>query len=266
MNLGLDLERPFVVIDLETTSDDVNTARIVQIAYQRYFRDPGDSSLTVRKYVQYVNPTVKIIPEAIEAHGITDEMVRGKPTFEDLSEKLYEDLQDVDFGGYNVSFDLQILVAEFGRLRQFLDTTQADIVDGYKLWIKLRPRTLSDAVREFLGTEPENAHDALADVEMTAGVLEQQRREAVSKRLINPEKPNMIRQLSELSFPNRVDLAGKFVRDENGDIRFTFGAHVGMLARERINYLQWMRNQDFPIETKLWCRKIIKGVKENLAF
>ena len=240
----LKLGRPLVAIDLETTSAEVNNARIVQIAYLKYEVDGR-----IKSYNQLVNPRYPIAPNAVEVHGISQEMVKDQPSFEDISYNILDDLVGVDFAGYNVVFDLQILIAEFNRISVKFHTVGSNIIDGYKLWTALRPRSLSDAVKEWTGEDPKNAHDALADIQMTMGVIESQ-----AKEITLEDDP--VRQLGKMGFPTLVDLAGKFGRREDGEIVFQFSKHKGEIARKYPDFLKWMMRSDFSLETKWWCKKI----------
>lgn len=260
--MNIPLKRPLMVVDLETTNANVNTARIVQIAYQRYSHD--GISLRCKRYNHLVNPESIIDPGAIETHHITPEMVQDQPTFADLAPKLINDFMDTDFAGYNVGFDLQILINEFRKLHMGFNSTQASIIDGYKLWIRLRPRTLSDAIEYWAGRKPQDAHDAAADVHMTSEIIQAQYEDIQNKRLLehDPSK-TIVEQLSELSFPNRVDLSGKFIRDDDGEIIFNFSQNKGAKAKSNPGFLRWMLRNDFPLETKLWVRNILKELQDG---
>ena len=73
---NLQLTRPLVVFDLETTGIDVEKDRIVQIAMIRV--EPGGRRTT---YETLVNPEQPIPPGASAVHGIHDADVKDKPTF-----------------------------------------------------------------------------------------------------------------------------------------------------------------------------------------
>jgi DNA polymerase-3 subunit epsilon len=65
----------------------------------------------------------------------------------------------------------------------------------------------------------------------------------------------------------RVDAAGKFSRNEAGEITFAFGKHKDevvskVLARER-GYLDWFLKADFPEYSKRVLRMIADGTFEK---
>lgn len=72
--MKLELQRPLVFFDLETTGVDIATARIVQIALHRM--EPDGSSM---EYEQLVNPGIPIPPGATQVHGIRDADVATAP-------------------------------------------------------------------------------------------------------------------------------------------------------------------------------------------
>ena len=110
--MTLDLVRPLIVFDLETTGINVAKDRIVEICMIKVFPDGSETVITKR-----VNPEMQIPKEASDVHGITNEMVADLPTFKDLSNEIYQIVQDSDLAGYNSNrFDLPLLAEEFLRV------------------------------------------------------------------------------------------------------------------------------------------------------
>ena len=57
-----------------------------------------------------------------------------------------------------------------------------------------------------------------------------------------------------------IDYAGKFARDEDGDIIFTFGDNRGKKVKTNLGMLEWMLPKDFfPAHTKYIARQILNG-------
>ena len=103
--MKLELQRPLVFFDLETTGVDIATARIVQIALHRM--EPDGSSM---EYEQLVNPGIPIPPGATQVHGIRDADVATAPRFADVAPRVMEILQNADLGGYNaIRYDVPVL-------------------------------------------------------------------------------------------------------------------------------------------------------------
>ena len=78
----LDLTRPLVVFDIESTGVVPQRDRIVEIAVLKITPD-GESRNTVRR----LNPQIPIPPSATAIHGISDADVADCPVFADIADK-----------------------------------------------------------------------------------------------------------------------------------------------------------------------------------
>jgi DNA polymerase-3 subunit epsilon len=74
--MKLKLERPICFYDLETTSLDIITSKIVTISVLKLFPDGTTDGKSI-----ILNPTIPIPKEASDVHGITDLDVKSAPTF-----------------------------------------------------------------------------------------------------------------------------------------------------------------------------------------
>lgn len=281
-NLGqlLQLTRPLIVMDTETTGLNVKVDRIVSLSF-RVHRPDG----TVQAYKTLINPTVLIGEVVSKIHGITDETIRigcarcwapleshphgtcptwkPVPKFADIAENLFRGFTDADFGGYNVQFDLDILCAELSRCKLELDRTAVALVDAKRLWQLLEPRTLTDAVQHFLGRQLEGAHNATVDVEATEAVLVAQ----LEKHPRSTSLPRDVKELHQLSFPKKPKQAGWI--DEEGKFAFineepcvNFGKKcpgASMRSTIALSYMRWMLDQKFNAEVRLICNKALAG-------
>jgi DNA polymerase-3 subunit epsilon len=231
------LTRPITWFDLETTGVDTRTDRIVEIGVTQLHPDGKRVN-----YHTLVNPGRPIPKGASDKHGITDDMVVGKPRFEDLAPRLINAFTNCDFGGYNVKrFDIEVMEAEFRRAG-IEWTGEGYVIDGFKLWQTLFPRTLSDYVREYLGREASDAHRATGDATdaLEAFVAFYERHK--------DKLPTTLKDLHEFQFPvnpNQVDRKGNFVRNDHGVICLSFGKHQGVPVRSvPSSYLDWWLGQD----------------------
>ncbi len=243
----IELVRPLVVLDLETTGTDPATDRIVEIAAMRLEPD-GRRLLRCRR----LNPRRPIPAEATAVHGIRDEDVRDAPTFRQIARSLLEFLEGADLAGFNIRrFDLPILEREFRDCGMDLGLAGRRVIDAMTIFHRMEPRDLGAAVRFYLGREHDGAHGAEADVEAAWQVLQAQ----VERY---PELPRRSDALGEWCAPPRaseatVDREGKFVRRE-GRIVFAFGKYQGRpldeVAREEPEYLEWILRSDFPEDAR----------------
>lgn len=238
--LALTLTRPIVALDLETTSNNPREARIVQLAFVEIFPDGHEKTWSHR-----FNPGVPIPPDATAVHGLTDADVAQEPAFKDAAANLAKGFTGVDFLGYNVAYDLEVLDWELQRVGVTTwSYSVAVIVDALRLWQVLEPRTLTDAVTRWVGKAPDGMHDAMIDVHATISVLQGQLATLKDRRPpITNGAPVTPQQLSDLISPpvaGAVDRGGRIIRVD-GQLVANFGKHSGTpLAQIDRSYLEWI--------------------------
>jgi DNA polymerase-3 subunit epsilon len=251
---NLNLQRPLVIFDLETTGIDVDSDRIVEISAVRVEPD-GSQDVRTRR----INPERPIPAAATAVHGISDDDVRDEPAFRKLGRGLLKFLEGADLAGYNVArFDVPLLEREMKDCGLDLEVGQRRIIDAMTIFHRKEPRDLSAAVRFFLGRDHEGAHSAEADVAATLEILE-----AELERY--DDLPRDVESLAAwiLRIPaDAVDGAGKFVWRE-GDATFAFGKHQGKTLREVAasapGYLEWIVGSDFPADARELVRRALLG-------
>ena len=86
--MKLNLKKPLIVFDLETTGLDLVKDRIIQMSYIKVNTDGSE----VRKNL-YVNPGKTIPQEVVELTGISNEDVKDAPTFKELAPTLNQDFR-----------------------------------------------------------------------------------------------------------------------------------------------------------------------------
>ena len=165
--------RSTVFLDLETTGLNPEADRIVEIGIIHFDKDGNQTKLG-----QIINPECKIPQEVIDVHGITNEVVEGKPTFAELAEELYENFFNPDtsknFCAYNFKFDYKFIKKEFERVGIQLNNLDYTFIDPCAIFRAAIPHTLESAVRLYLDKEHTNAHRALDDIEVTLEVFKAQ--------------------------------------------------------------------------------------------
>lgn len=245
----LNLKRPIVFFDLETTGTNILKDRIVQIAAIKKFPN-GDTE--VKKTL--VNPTIPIPKEAEEVHGVSDEMVKTAPTFAKISKSMHGWLLGSDLGGFNSDqFDIPLLAEEFNRVGIEWNLDGILFIDVLKIERLVKPNTLSEVYKRYTGTELEGAHDAQADTFATMTILEYQ--------LEDFDLPIDVKSLEEFANENRVrvDLAGKLYENDNGEICYAFGKSKDVAVKKDPGFGKWMLNNDFPSDTKSILRSIFNS-------
>jgi DNA polymerase-3 subunit epsilon len=248
------LTKPLCFFDLETTGIDIASARIVEIAIVKIM----PSGEKVEKHL-IINPTIPIPKETSEIHGITDEMVKDKPTFKQISKSLNEFLSGCDIAGYNNDYyDNQVIAEEFARLGVVFPEEGVKSIDVCSLFKKFEGRTLSDAVRYYLNKNLDDAHSALPDTMACADVFFAQ----IEK--YEELKGKDVDFISNFTKDGRVDLGGRIVKNEKGEYIWNFGNdNKGKRIKDTLSFADWILRNNFPVHFKLQLKKILQ--KEGLV-
>ncbi len=255
--MELNLKKPIIFFDLETTGTDISKDRIVEICYIKVTPDGKEAEYTKR-----INPGMHIPETASAVHGIYDEDVKNCPMFKDVAREIANEFEGCDIAGFNSNrFDLPLLAEEFLRAQVDIDLTRMKAIDVQVLYHKREPRTLSAAYKFYCGKVLEDAHSALADTRATYEVLKSQ------LDFYNDLENDMEVLSKESSFTNNVDFAGRFIYDENGREVFNFGKYKSMPVDAVLDrdpgYYGWMMNGDFSLNTKQVLTRIkLRGIKK----
>ena len=242
--MKLNLRRPIIFFDLETTGVDTANDRIVEISMIKIMPD-GEEIVRTRR----INPQMHIPEQATAIHGITDEMVKDEPTFAQIAKSMAQFIEGCDFGGFNSNrFDLPMLVEEFLRVGVDVDFKNRQFVDVQTIFHKMEQRTLVAAYKFYCDKDLTEAHSAEADTRATYEVLKAQLDRY-------PDLQNDITALAEFSERGQMaDFAGRIGYNDKGEEIFNFGKHKGRkvedVFREDPSYYSWMINGDFPLYTK----------------
>lgn len=245
--MKLKLERPICFFDLESTSVDTEVARIVQIAGIKIFPDGKREEKNI-----LINPEIKIPIECTEIHGITDEMVKDKPTFRQYAQGIKDWFYGSDIGGFNSdSYDVNLLIAEMDRAGITFADWDLNLLDVMKLYRKLYPNTLSEIFKRLFDEELDGAHNALNDVVATEKILYK----------ILPEELTTVKEVDEFLQEDkfRVDYAGKLYKDLEGVVKYNFGKDKDKSVKAEPGFGRWMLNQSFSKDTKDKLKQILNG-------
>ncbi|MDO4757995.1 MAG: 3'-5' exonuclease [Rikenellaceae bacterium] len=253
--MKLNLKRPIVFFDLETTGVDTSRDRIVEISLIKVMPN-GDEIIRTRR----INPEMPIPAEATAIHGITDEDVKNEPTFRQIAKSLYQFIQGCDFGGFNSNrFDLPLLVEEFLRAGVDVDFKRRKFIDVQNIFHKKEQRTLVAAYKFYCDKDLTEAHSAAADTQATYEVL-------CSQLDRYEDLENDVDFLADYSERDKtVDYAGRIIYNDKGEEVFSFGKYRGRKVEEIFaiepSYYNWMMEGDFPRYTK----KVITEIKLRLG-
>jgi DNA polymerase-3 subunit epsilon len=254
--LNLNLKNPLVVFDLETTGTNISHDRIVEIAMIKIMPN-GEELIKERK----INPTIPIPAEVSAIHGIFDEDVKDEPTFKQVAKSMAQFLEGCDLGGYNVlKFDLPLLVEEFLRANVEFEVENRKILDAQKIFHMMEKRNLSAAYKFYCSQTLENAHSAKADTQATWEVFKAQIERYEGHEMVDAlgNKMGVIQNdmnvIHDLINSRMIDLAGRFVYNDQGVETINFGKHRGKSIHEVLDkepsFYDWMMKGDFPLDTK----------------
>ena len=81
--MKLNLQKPLVIFDLETTGLDLVKDRVIQISYIKVYPDGREE-----RGDHLVNPEKPIEPIITQLTGISNDDVKDKPTFKQLAKEL----------------------------------------------------------------------------------------------------------------------------------------------------------------------------------
>ena len=169
--MKLNLTKPLVIFDLETTGLDISKDRIIQISYIKVMPDG-----TEKRGNHLVNPERSLPQLVVELTSITDEMLADKPTFKQIAATLAHEFEGCDFAGFNSNrFDVPMLAEEFLRAGQNYDFSRCRLIDAQTIFHKMERRNLAAAYKFYCGRKMEDdfqAHLADQDTEATYRVLQ----------------------------------------------------------------------------------------------
>lgn len=270
--MRLNLKRPLIVFDLETTGLDLVKDRIIQISYIKVAPDQ-----TEKRGNYIVNPERSIPAEVTALTGISDDDVEDAPTFKELAPKLNGEFTGCDFAGFNSNrFDVPMLAEEFLRAGIGFDFSKCRLIDAQNIYHKMERRNLAAAYKFYTGHKMEDdfkAHRADQDTEATYRVLMGELDKYDPAKAETPDRalPNDMDTLAEFSKMNDfVDFAGRIIWKEETDSQgkpiigkdgkpklhevFNFGKHrgedVAEVLRRDPGYYSWILGNDFTNDTK----------------
>jgi DNA polymerase-3 subunit epsilon len=252
----LKLKNPLVIFDLETTGTNVVKDRIVEYSFVKVMPD-GD----IIKNTERINPERPIPVETSLIHGIYDKDVKDKAAFKSVAKELSAFLHGCDLAGFNIlKFDVPVLVEEFLRADVDFDISKRKLLDAQKIFHMMEKRTLTAAYKFYCDKDLVDAHSAEADTLATLEVLDAQikRYEGESLKDLRGREigkiENNVELIHKITNDSMVDLAGRFVFNDEGVEVFNFGKHKGqpveLVLKKESGYYDWMMKGDFPMDTK----------------
>ena len=252
--MSIDLKRPLVFFDLESTGLNVSQDRIIQIAMIKINLNQ------TRENLEYlVNPQIPVRKEILNLTRIKQKDLNNAKTFREVAQEVKKFCAGCDFAGYNLKrFDIPLLLEEFRRndVEFTLDST-VGIIDIQTIFHKKEPRDLSAAYQFYCKKKMENAHSALGDTQATLDIF-------FAQLSYYSDLPKNIAGLVKFCTDEHfVDRQGRLHWVDNEAV-IGFGKHKGIslknMVKQSQGYLKWMIDNDFPEDTKEILKMALNGV------
>lgn len=161
-----------IILDTETTGLNPKLGhRIVEVACLELFNGVE----TGRVFHSYINPVMPMPPVAQEIHGLNDEFLSGKPTFERIIENMLEFIRDAELVIHNAPFDIGFLNYEFALAgKEAVSHYCPSVIDTLRMAKLVRPGKSNslDVLCQDYGVDNSSRalHSALLDVQLLAKI------------------------------------------------------------------------------------------------
>ena len=210
----MDFDQEYAAFDLETTGLSSRTDRIIEIG--AVILKNGQE---IDRFQTFVDPERKLDRKIVELTGITDEMLVGAPSIQEVLPKFLEFVGDRVLVAHNSDFDTGFIRAECQRQGLPYGYTAADtLILSQNLLPQLNKFKL-DIVSNALSL-PEFNHHRAADDAMTCGLIMHR----LMKKL---EEEHDIHTLQEIN-PAMVHLRSK------GRIADRHARHIILFAKNQV--------------------------------
>ena len=157
----------FIAIDFETTGLDPINDRIIEIAAIKF-----ENGEITDKYVQLINPEVKISSFITRITGISNKMIKSSPTEEMIIDDFLYFLGEDPLVGHNIYFDdnfLENLCKRLGRERK--NAVKYDTLQLARSVLFEQPVFNLGALSEYFGFSSKGSHRAEVDTYNTGMIF-----------------------------------------------------------------------------------------------
>ena len=102
------MEKRKLILDTETTGLNFSSDKIIEIGIIELI----DNVITQNYFHEYINPEMDISLSAQKVHGISNEFLVGKPTFNNIVNKFLDFIKDDEIIIHNAEFDTNFINKE----------------------------------------------------------------------------------------------------------------------------------------------------------
>ncbi|KAF3361713.1 Uncharacterized protein PHSC3_001743 [Chlamydiales bacterium STE3] len=238
----MDIEKEiFVCLDCETTGLDVEKDQIIEVAIAKF-----TFSEVLESFESLVDPSCHIPESSIAIHHITMDMVKGKPSIDQILPFVLKIVSNHIIIGHGVKFDIDMIARAAQkhsiptniRNNRTLDTLRLARLYGES------PVNSLESLRRHFNIEDEGAHRAMSDVVVNIDVF---------KNLCRGFK-RLDQVFTALSRPILMKT-------------MPLGKHKGRSLKEiPMDYLLWAARKEFDQDLLFSIRSEIKRRKSGNLF
>ena len=193
------MEKRKLILDTETTGLDFENDKIIEIGIVELI----DNVLTQNYFHEYINPEMNISLSAQKIHGISNEFLIGRPTFDKIAKKFLDFVKNDTIIIHNAEFDTNFINKELQNCG--FNNIKNSIVDTIKIAKKEFPgQTVNlDSLCKKLNVNNtrQNFHGALLDATLLSKVYlklttgKQENLNLIDYRVVNLNKNEVDKNL-----------------------------------------------------------------------
>lgn len=153
----------YIVVDIETTGLNRERDQITEIAALKI-----EGNRIVDKFETLINPLMKIPVEIIQLTGITDSMVKDKPTIQEVLPTFIDFIKKDILVAHNAIFDIGFLNFNYNKyFNMSLDNRNICTMNLAKKIVSTIPSYRLSSLCNYFDIKNESAHRAMGDVYAT---------------------------------------------------------------------------------------------------
>ena len=220
-----------VFLDTETTGGAHLYDRLTEVALVKI-----ENGEITTAWETLINPGIPIPRQITGLTGISDEMVKDKPAFDEIAGDLYSYLEGAVMVAHNARFDHGFLKAEYKRMGGTLRIkTLCTVKLSRKLYPDVQGHSL-DAIMKRFGLTTNARHRAMGDVQLMLDFLEAAKNdlgsvkvlEAINLQLKGPTLPAGI----DDSFMKEIqDVPGVYLFYDDSNLPLYIGKSIKLKTR-----------------------------------
>ena len=158
-----ELSQTFVVFDIETTGFSNTNDKITEIGAVKV-----ENFKVVDKFSELINPQKDISYKIQELTGITNDMVKDKPTIDEVLPKFIEFIGDSVLVAHNAEFDMSFISEKCRQQNIEFKNKSIDTLTLARVLLPELKRHRLNVVAKALGVPLLNHHRAVDDAQATA--------------------------------------------------------------------------------------------------